>query len=149
LKLGGVLAHQDYLYVLCYWLHIFMERYEAHFEPIARLIENSTAAWRYIAPLPEEAFARGLNEVLTFDEMLALLDHSIERYEEPWRGMLKIARGRFHWHALGGDAAADQLRLLEAEYGDSPTLRPHIEVFADELRNWPDARNRYDGFFRI
>lgn len=147
LRCGGILAHQDYVHVLCYWLHIFMEYYSEHFEPISRHVESCTAAWLYVAPLPEAAFSRGLNTMLTFNQMLELLDRSIERYDDPWRGLLKIARTRFFLHARGVAAATAELTRLSDEYRDMSALQPHLENLAGELTRWPQTNDPYQDFF--
>ncbi len=149
LRIGGVLAHQDYVYVLCYWLHIYMEYYADHFEPISRHIRNSTAAWRYVKPLPAQAFHHGLNEILTFSELLALLDRSIARYEEPWRGVLKAGRVRFFLHALGNEAALEELAKLEVEYKHAPNMREHLDALAVEIPPWKVHEGPYNNYFRL
>jgi len=147
LKVGGVLAHQDYVYVLCYWLHIFMERYAAHYEQLSPLIMNGTAAWRYVEPLPAEAFEGDLNQRLTFSEMLALLEQSIARYEGTARDLLLLARIRFFIHARGPRAA--QVELDEVVRNNSNAqLEPHLQVLIDELPRWPESGGPYAGFFR-
>lgn len=147
LRIGGVLAHQDYVYVLCYWLHVFMERYADHFEPLSPLILNGTAAWRYVDPLPQEAFDRGLNELLTFSQMLSLLERSIDRYDGIQKGMLLIARARFFLHAKGADAARlEYEKLISANA--HPELGSHLDLLASEIAIWPQSGGPYDGFFR-
>lgn len=147
LRLGGVLAHQDYVHVLCYWLHIYMEYYADHFELMSQHIESCTAAWRYTKALPQAAFDRGLNEMLTFTQMLKLLERSIEKYPEPWRGLLNIARARFFLHARGPDAATEQLRELEARYGNVEAIRQHLDGLAAEIPRWPKTGGSYAGYF--
>lgn len=147
LRLGGVLAHQDYVHVLCYWLHIFMECYARHFELISQHIESCTAAWRYVDPLPPEAFEKGLNETLTFKQMLEFLERSIDKYDEPWRGLLMIARARFFLHARGPDAARHELSALEVKYGDVREIRPHLDGLSAEIPRWPQHGGAYAGYF--
>ena len=147
LKLGGVLAHQDYVYVLCYWLHIFMERYATHYEQLSPLIMNGTAAWRYVDPLPEEAFAGDLNLRLTFSEMLALLERSIDRYEGTARDLLLLARVRFFIHARGPAAARVEFDEV-VRNNTNEQMAPHLELLRNELPLWPETGGPYAGFFR-
>lgn len=134
LQIGGILAHQDYVGVVAYWLHIFMERYAEHFEPISRHIKNSTAAWRYATPLPREAFEVGLDTALSFEQMLSLLERSVERYDGLWRGVILIARARMFMHFRGRDAALAEIRVVERDYGQFPDLAPLIETAAREIQ---------------
>lgn len=147
LRIGGVLAHQDYIYVVCYWLHVFMERYADHFEQMSPLIMNGTAAWRYVDPLPAEALAGDLQMRMTFSEMLELLERSIGRYEGTARDLLLIARGRFFLHARGPDAAQVECDEL-VRNNTNPLATPHIELFANEIPRWPRQGGPYQDFFR-
>jgi len=61
----SLLIHQDYVYTVCYWLHIFMEYYKDSFDLISPLILNGTATWLYARQLPIEAFRTPLNERLS------------------------------------------------------------------------------------
>lgn len=136
LQIGGILAHQDYVGVVAYWLHIFMERYADHFELISPHIKNSTAAWRYVNALPQEAFEVGLDQTLSFDQMLALLDRSAARYEGLWRGVILIARARMFMHFKGQEAAAREIASVRRDYGQFEDLAPLIGTAEDEIRRW-------------
>lgn len=152
LKLGGILAHQDYVYIVCYWLHVFMERYAEHFELISPLIMNGTAAWRYTKPLPEEALSRGLNELLSVNEMESLLDRSIARYEElsPLHAsLIKLARVRFYLHTQGLQRAQEALDDLKPDWLGHPNISPLISVTQGNIDTWRANGGPYpEGFFR-
>lgn len=147
LRLGGILAHQDYVYVLCYWLHVFMERYADHFENLSLWIRNSTAAWRYTEPLPQEATTRGLNELLTWNEMLELIERSAECYQGAARCMIELARVRFFLHSKGIDAATQEWTAVERQFGASEQQHL-IEDTRAEIARWPRDGGPYAGFFR-
>jgi hypothetical protein len=130
----SLLIHQDYVYTVCYWLHIFMEYYKNSFNLISPLIPNSTAAWLYNWPLPSEAFQTPLNERLSFSDLLALFDRSLATYSGTAAGLLKCARGRLILDGLGPIQATEYATMLEQEYrGDSKVL-PHVTILRDEIR---------------
>lgn len=141
------LVHQDYLYVLCYWLHMWMEAWAEHFEPVARHIEGTTAAFRYVSPLPEEALSVPLTERHTVTELDALLARSIERYRGIARDQVEIARVRFFLHARGKPAAAEQLATLRQRLGRDRRLQPHLATLEHEIEIWPDHGGPYAGRF--
>jgi hypothetical protein len=143
LQVGSYLAHQDYIYVLCYWLHIWMERWSACFQTVAAHVPASTAAWKLVKPLPPEAFLP-LNAQLAAPELLALLDRSIARYataSDVVRMMLGCARARFFVHVYGPDAAADIAASLPAH--------PLVLQLRDEIARWRQGPSPYAGFFRM
>ena len=145
---GGWLVHQDYVYVLCYWLHMWIERWADHFEPIARHVAPATAVFRLREPLPEDALSVPLTDSHTVDELDGLLRRSIDRYEGAERGLIEIARARFVMHARGRDAAARETTALRTRYGGSDGLRGHLNALEHELRHWPEDGGPYAGRFR-
>jgi len=145
----SLLIHQDYVYTVCYWLHVFMEYYRESFELIAPLILNNTATWLYVKPLPSAAFDTPLNERLSFRELLQLFDHSLATYTGTAAGLLRCARGRMLLHGLGPDRALEYVTTLEREYAGHPTLVPHVTILRDEIRRWPRSGSPYEGFYRV
>jgi hypothetical protein len=146
----SVLVHQDFIFTVCYWLHIFMEYYHDYFELIDPHVRNSTAAWAVKRPLPPIAFTQSLASRLRFAEMLGLLDRSIERYPvQPWRGVLDCARTRFFLHALGREAALRESARVERALAETDLLRPHYAVLMDEIRRWAPEESPYTGFYRV
>jgi hypothetical protein len=145
---GSLLIHQDYVYTVCYWLHIFMEYYGDSFELVSPLILNGTAAWLYAKPLPPEAFQTPLNERLSFWELLELLDRSLAKYTGTAAGVLRCARGRMLLHGLGPDRALAYVASLEREYAENPLVLHHVTVLADEIRRWP-PNSPYAGLFKF
>jgi len=145
----SLLIHQDYVYTLCYWLHVFMEYYRESFELVSPLVLNSTAAWVYVEPLPSEAFDTPLNERLSFAELLELFDRSLARYAGAAAGVLRCARGRMLLHGLGPDRAREYVASLEQEYRGDPIVLPHVTILAEEIRRWPRTASPYDGFYRV
>ena len=143
----SLLIHQDYVYTLCYWLHIFMEFYRDSFDLVSPLILNGTAAWIYTRPLPPDAFEAPLNERLSFPELLALFDRSLAGYNGTAAGVLRCARGRMLLHGLGPDRAREYVTQLEREYAGHRTLSPHVALLADEIDRWPRAGSAYEGFY--
>lgn len=141
---GGVLIHQDYLYVICYWLHIFMEYYADYFELVSPHIYNTSAAWRLKRSLPEQALADPLYRRHSVSDLMALLDRSIQRYDklsgEPFSTELRCARTRFILHAEGPDAAFRYARNL------NPT--ESVEVVVKEILHWNPANSPYRDVFR-
>lgn len=146
LKVGGILAHQDYVHVLCYWLHIFMERFADHFEVLSRRIEYSTAAWILRDRLPPEAF-EPLNKQMTVPEMMDLLASSITRYDGVWRALIELSRVRFILHAYGVDAARAELKVWQDRNGMHESAQPHFEVLKQEIEDWPPTGDPYAGYF--
>lgn len=145
----SLLIHQDYVYTLCYWLHVFMEYYRESFEQVSPLILNSTAAWLYVKPLPSEAFETPLNERLSFRELLHLFDESLAGYTGTAAGVLRCARGRMLLHGLGPDRALEYATMLEREYAEHPAVLPHVSILRDEIRRWPRGESPYTGFFKV
>jgi hypothetical protein len=144
----SLLIHQDFVFTVAYWLHIFMEHYARCFEWISPYIPNATAAWLVKSPLPREALKTPLNRKLPFAELLALLDRSRERYTEPLqRGVLACARGRMLLHGLGPDRASDYVKQLAAEYDDNEAIRHHIVVLASEIDLFRQKPWYRDDFF--
>jgi hypothetical protein len=137
LSAGSILIHQDYLYVLCYWLHIFMEFYAEYFEVIEPFIPAASAAWRVKAPLPDEALSVPLHRRLSTAAMRALLDRSVDRYRDILRGdravyltLLRCARARFTWHHVGREEALEEL-------GGLPRDDAHVRALAAEIHGSP------------
>jgi len=130
----SVLIHQDYIYTVCYWLHIFMEYYSDSFNLISPLIRNSTAAWLYARRLPDDAFRIPLNERLSFSDLLALFDRSLAKYTGTAAGLLKCARGRLILHGLGPTHAIEYATMLEKEYGDDFDILSHVIILEKEIR---------------
>ena len=146
----SVLVHQDFIFTVCYWLHIFMEYYRECFELIDPHVWNSTAAWTVKQALPPSALAQPLPTRLRFSELLELLDRSIDRYpEQPWRGVLDCARARFFLHALGPKAALEEAKRVECALAQTPLLEPHYANLIRDIRCWTPERSPYTGFFRI
>jgi hypothetical protein len=56
--------HQDYVFTVAYWLHIFMEHYASCFEWISPYIPYATAAWVVKRSLPPDAVQTPLNRKL-------------------------------------------------------------------------------------
>ncbi len=143
LQSGAVLVHQDYNYVLCYWLHIWMEYYWENFELISLHIKDSSAAWRLIRPLPSTAYDTPLQTILDTDELLGLIDRSFARYagrDEPVHDcLLRCARARFFLHAHGKDAARREAALI-------PDIHPDISHLKDEIERFDPST--YAGFFK-
>lgn len=143
----SLLIHQDYHYIVCYWLHIFMEYYWDYFEMLCPKIGAASCLWKLKKPLPETAFESGLNEILTVDEMMALIDRSISRFDDQTVELLKVAKGRFILHALGPDEAiAYTDRLI-------PTIaNPRVRLFASNVQKeaalYSRETNPYHGFFK-
>jgi hypothetical protein len=127
------LVHQDYVYTVCYWLHVFMEEYADSFEPISRFVPGATAVWRYIRPLPDEVFERPTSSLVPISRMFEHIDRSIARYQGVYAGLLDIARNRLVLHAYGAEKAADELEALRARYGEQPALGPHMDVLGDQI----------------
>ncbi len=130
----SLLIHQDYVYTVCYWLHIFMEYYKDYFDLISPLILNGTAAWLYTRPLPADAFQTPLNERLSFPDRLALFDSSLARYTGTAAGLLKCARGRMILQGLGRSQAIEYATMLEQEYRSDFNVLPHVEILVNEIR---------------
>jgi len=146
----SVLVHQDFIFTVCYWLHIFMEHYRDCFASIDPHVWNSSAAWTVVRPLPTDAMTHPLPSRLRVAELLELLDRSIERYPtQPWRGVLDCARARFLLHALGRDAALDAATRVEQGRAETSLLDPHYTALMDEIRGWSPDRSPYEGFFRV
>lgn len=146
----SILVHQDFIFTVCYWLHIFMEYYRDCFELIDPHVWNSSAAWLVKDPLPTSALSEPLNERLRFAELLELLDRSIDRYPtQPWRGVLDCARARFFLHARGPDAALEAARRVEQGRAETPLLEPHYAALMHDIRSWVPERSPYRDFFRV
>lgn len=146
----SVLVHQDFIYTVCYWLHVFMEFYRDCFEPIDAHVFNSTAAWTLKKPLPAIAYEQSLASRLRFAELLDLLDRSIARYpEQPWRGVLDCARARFFLHALGRDAALEEAKRVERALASAPALEPHYAALLHDVREWVPERTPYVSFYKL
>lgn len=145
----SLLIHQDYVYTVCYWLHVFMEYYRESFELVSPLILNGTAAWLYVKPLPAEAFDTPLNERLSFQELLQLFDRSLANYTGVAAGVLRCARGRMLLHGLGPDRAFEYATTLEREYAEDATVLPHVTLLSDEIRCWPPSGSPYEGFYKV
>jgi len=145
----SILVHQDWIFTVCYWLHIFMEYYRDYFALIDPHVLNSTAAWMVTRALPESAFEQSLASRLRFSELLALLDRSIDRYpEQPWRGVLDCARARFFLHARGPEAALREAKRVEQALPGTPQLEPHWATLIRDIRGWAPEQSPYRGFFR-
>jgi hypothetical protein len=144
----SLLIHQDYVYTLCYWLHVFMEYYRESFELVSPLVLNGTAAWLCRKPLPGEALEIPLNERLSFADLLRLFDRSLARYSGTAAGLLRCARGRMLLHALGPHPALEYVATLEEEYAGDVGLRPHVALLRDEIGRWP-TESPYHGFYRV
>ena len=97
----------------------------------------------------EEAFTRGLNEVLTVQEMRALLDRSIDKYEGVHQGLLQLARVRFHLHTQGPDRAQAEIDRLRPSLSAFENLLPLIGVTQGNVDTWRTNGGPYPpGFFR-
>jgi hypothetical protein len=151
LQIGSYLAHQDYLHVVCYWLHVWMEFYSNYFRCVSPHIRNATAVWELVKPLPPEAFSVSLASMLRINEILSLMDRSFARYagrgEPVYDVLLQCARVRFLLHAYGPAAARGEAAKL-------PPIHPAVDQLRDEVERWArqspsDYEGRhYEGFFR-
>jgi hypothetical protein len=134
----SILVHQDYIYVLCYWLHAFMEFYAGCFEFLEPHVLYGTAAWRLRKKLPAKACWTPLYRRLSVDDIGALIDRSIGRYrtrltDDNYMTPLLIARCRFEWHARGRTAAKRMIERLGLDPAQS-----HTAQFLDELATSQD-----------
>jgi hypothetical protein len=146
LQIGSYLAHQDYLYVVCYWLHVWMEYYSDYFRCVSPHILNATAVWELVKPLPPHAFTVSLAQMLRIDQILSLMDGSFARYarrDEPvYDVLLQCARVRFLLHAYGAPVARQQAAKL-------PSIHPAVDHLRDEIERWASQPpSDYVGFFR-
>ena len=146
LQIGSYLAHQDYLYVVCYWLHVWMEYYSDYFRCVSPHILNATAVWELVKPLPPHAFTVSLAQMLRIDQILSLMDGSFARYAQ--RGelvydvLLQCARVRFLLHAYGAPVARQEAAKL-------PPIHPAVDHLRDEIERWArQPPSDYEGFFR-
>jgi hypothetical protein len=136
----SMLIHQDYVFTVAHWLHIFMEYYADCFECVSPYIANATAAWVVKRRLPPEAFQTPLNRRLPFARLLELFDRSLARYQgRLQRGVLECARGRLLLHGRGADRASAYLADLATEYADTEAILQHVRILASEIESW---RNR-------
>jgi hypothetical protein len=122
---GGLLVQQDYIFVVAYWLHVWMELYASHFEVVEQFVRSSTAAFRLKEPLPPSAFAP-LRSQVTAADMHRLMDRSLDRYRPLFKGsddvyllLLRCARGRLTLHEVGPEAARREASAL-------PQRSPHV-----------------------
>ena len=144
----SLVIHQDYVFTVCYWLHVFMEYYASCFEQISLYIPNATAAWTVRSPLPADAFRTPLNRKLPFAGLLALFDQSRERYTGPQqRAVLGCARGRMLLHGLGPDRASDYVAQLAAEHRDNEVILQHVDILASEIAAYRQRPWYRDDFF--
>jgi hypothetical protein len=139
--------HQDYVFTVAYWLHIFMEHYASCFEWISPYIPYATAAWVVKRSLPPDAVQTPLNRKLPFGELLALLDRSRERYTGVPGGVLACARGRMLLHGLGPARATEYVAQLVAEYRDNEVILQHVRILAKEIEIYRQAPWYRNDFF--
>lgn len=142
LRPGGILIHQDYSYVVCYWLPLFMNRYAEYFDLISPLVGAASAVWELKRPLPASAIERSVLSDMTVTEMLAIMDRSIEQYSPPHCDLLRIQRARLVLHARGPKAAAALTEPLLRDIANPNTLAL-AQQFAREIELWDEAAAPY------
>jgi hypothetical protein len=137
---GAMLVHQDYVYVICWWLHVWMEKHSRYFEVVEPFVPNGTAAWRLTSPLPAAALAP-LHTQLSTAEMYALMDHSLERYRPRFTGsdevfflLLRCARCRLTLDLVGPEAARREIAALPAD-------EPHVALLIRKIEDVARSRS--------
>jgi len=129
--------HQDYVYAWYPWIPITMEYFADHFEFVAD-VPLATAVFRCVRPLNDVEARLDLLETLDPDELVALMDRAIARFEGWPRGVLECARAQLLRYVGREAEAREQLaRVLREHAEHEAPVRFAREIESHIDNGWP------------
>jgi hypothetical protein len=133
LLLDAVVVQQDLVHWGHPWCAIVMEVLNDYVEFLGHVFYSS-AVYRVLEPIPDDALPTRLLERLSAAEALALLDRCADRVGDPFGGHVRLA-GAVALASFGEfEAARTRVRELEGRYDDENA--PYISQGFERLPFW-------------
>jgi len=118
----SLIAHQDYGYGICVWIHLGVELMWNHLEHIAWM-PHGTHLFRLTEAVPHAVLSVDLLRDLTADQQFELMDRAIARWDGETRGMLELAKVSLVALHFGRDAALRHTEYARQLYLDEPNVQ--------------------------